>query len=127
MPTIATEPERLLDLYEGLLIALDSFEVTRATYREVQVGSVRVDLLRIAGGRLMLDYLAVDPVHAGMGLASCAVRSVVDFADLLGWTLCVVPRPFPGIDVPRLRQFFARFDFHPQPGLDRMQRLPSPL
>ncbi len=132
MLTVTAEPHRLTELHQQVLAVLEDFEHTRTMYRSFEVGPVRLALLREAASNISIEVLSVEPRSAGLGLASCTIKALTDFADVLGWTLTARLRPLrDDVDPQRLVGLFTRFGFHidigPHRGGTQVHRLPAPL
>jgi GNAT superfamily N-acetyltransferase len=125
---VSAEPERLLDLYRDILMALHDFDTTRTIYRGNAIGPVRLALLRQPGSGVSVERLHVDRRCRHLGIGSCTMQALVDFADLAGWTLTAEPRPeTPDVDPVRLAGLFTRFGFDRLHGVHTMFRPPGPL
>lgn len=132
LSTVTAEPQRLTELYQQVLAVLDDFEHGRTIYRAVEFGPVRLALLRQAASTISIEVLTVDERCAGLGLASCTLAALTDFADVLGWTLTARLRPLrDDVDAARLLGLFGqrgfRVDIGPHRDGTQVHRLPAPL
>jgi hypothetical protein len=106
-----TDCERVLDIYNHVLLALDAFEHRRLTVAGYTVAGARMHLHRVAASQVRVD---VDLHHSA---GPTMLRALVDFADVLGWTV-LLPATGGGALLHRLGFSVAG---------DQLLRLPAPL
>lgn len=108
--------DRIIDIYDHVVLALDAFEHRRLSEYAVSVAGTRVGLRRVGASLLAVELTVSDESD---GRWEPVVRGLVDFADVLGWTLTA-----DGAS-PAVRVLLVRLGFRVRGAV--MMRLPAPV